>query len=197
MERTGSQGDTGAWRDLSASERNGMLVRAEWSEGGLIALAETLSWDEIEILLNLYDGEVMPRWARLTKREVKGLLLRLQQSDCGVGKFDCAICGQCYDSEESGVMTLEHGVPKADLVFNNLQNHLLTCQACNRLRGDRYTITGARAMLASGRHGRDVNMGAALWAVQRVQRMVILIMRLEPLYAAWLRPNLARLEARR
>ena len=197
MERTGSGSDTGAWRDLSVSERNGMLVRAEWSEDGLIALAETLSWDEIEILLDLYDGEVMPRWARLTKREVKGLLLRLQQSDCGAGKFDCAICGQCYDSEESGVMTLEHGVPKADLVFNNLQNHLLTCQACNRLRGDRYTISGARAMLASGRHGRTVNKSAALWAVQRVQRMVILIMRLEPLYAAWLRPNLARLEARR
>ena len=94
-------------------------------------------------------------------------------------------------------MTLEHGVPKADLVFNNLQNHLLTCQDCNRLRGDRYTITGARALLLSGRHGRHVNESAALWAVQRARRMVILIMRLEPLYLAWLRPNLARLEARR
>ena len=28
-------------------------------------------------------------------------------------------------------MTLEHGVPRADLVFNNLQNHLLTCRDCN------------------------------------------------------------------
>lgn len=197
MQRTTSQSEIGAWWDLSASERNGMLARAEWSECGLIALAETLNWDEIEILLDLYDGELMPRWARLTKKEVKALLLRLQQSDCGAGWFDCAICGQCYDSEESGVMTLEHSAPKADLVFNNLQNHLLTCQDCNRLRGDRYTITGARAMLSSGRHGRSVNKSAAIWAVQRARRMVILIMRLEPLYVTWLRPNLPRLEARR
>ena len=41
MKRMGSGDDTSAWRDLSASERNGMLVRAEWSEDGLIALAET------------------------------------------------------------------------------------------------------------------------------------------------------------
>ena len=41
------------------------------------------------------------------------------------------------------------------------------------------------------------NAIAALWSVQRTRRMVILIMRLEPLYVAWLRPNLARLEARR
>ena len=105
--------------------------------------------------------------------------------------FDYAVCGQPYDSGDSENTTLEHDAPQADIVFDNIQNHLLTCLPCNQFRGFRLSITAARSQRR--RQGNDVNEDSAIWAVQRVRRMVILIMRLEALYEIWLAPNLPRL----
>ena len=185
--------ETTPWRELPIRDRNRTLREAEWHpECYLVALAETLSRREIELLLRLYDGKkLFPRWARLGRQEVKELLLNFQQSDGLPGFFDCAVCGQPCDGGDSENTTLEHDAPQADIVFDNLQNHLLTCLACNRFRGFRLSITAARAQRR--RQGKDVNEEVAIWAVQRVRRMVILIMRLEALYEIWLAPNLPRL----
>ena len=188
--------ETTPWRELSTRDRNRTLREAEWHpERYLVSLAETLSRREIEILLNLYDGKnLFPRWARLNRQEVKELLLKIQQSDDLPGFFDCAVCGQPCDGSDSANTTLEHDAPQADIVFDNLQNHLLTCLPCNQFRGFRLSITAARSQRR--RQGKDVNEDAAIWAVQRVRRMVILIMRLEALYEIWLAPNLPSLRER-
>ena len=165
-----------------------MLKSAESTEAGLIALAATSGDAELRYLADMHDDGVLPRWSRMDRKEIKAFLRRFQATEDKVGWFDCGICGQSYDASNAQNTTLDHGVPSSDAVFNNVQNVMLACRRCNSLRGNRYAISYTRDRLLR-RRGVRVDVKVAVWAIQRVQRMVILIMRLEALHALWLLPD--------
>ena len=175
------------WSELGVAGRRKALIEAERGEDGVIALAKTCGSDEMRFLSDLVDDGIMPRWTRMTRKETKAFLCRFQATEGREGWFDCAICGGSHDASDGQNATLDHGAPRSDVVFNNIQNVMLVCRRCNARRGNRYTISETRSQLRSD--GASVDIKAAVWAIQRVQRMVILIMRLEALHELWLLPD--------
>lgn len=175
------------WSEYGVNKRTKMLRAAERTQKGVIALMKTCGEMDIEFLSGMYDGGIMPRWTRMSRKETKAFLRLYQMTEGRQGWFDCAICGQSYDGSESYNTTLDHGALRSEVVFDNVQNVVLVCRRCNRRRGNRYTISETRHQLRNS--GQKVNEKAAVWATQRVQRMVILIMRLEAIHALWLLPD--------
>lgn len=176
------------WEKYGVRRRRNMLKAAESSKAGLIALAATCGDAELRYLADMHDDGVLPRWSRMDRKEIKAFLRRFQATEGKEGWFDCGICGQSYDASNAQNTTLDHGVPRSDAVFNNVQNVMLACKRCNSLRGNRYAISYTRDILLR-RKDVNVDVKAAIWAMQRVQRMVILVMRLEALHALWLLPD--------
>lgn len=180
-------GQMGTWQKCGISRRWTMLKAAESTKDGLIALTRTCGDSDLQFLAEMHDGEILPRCSRMGRKEIKAFLRRYQATEGRDGWFDCGICGQSNDTANDQNTTLDHGALRSEVVFNNIQNVILACRRCNSLRGNRYTISYTRDALRQ--RGVRVDVKAAVWATQRVQRMVILIMRLEALHALWLLPG--------
>lgn len=99
--------------------------------------------------------------SRMDRKEIKAFLRRFQATEGKVGWFDCGICGQSNDASNDQNTTLDHGAPRSDVVFNNIQNVLLACRRCNPLRGNRYTISYTQDNLLR-RRGVRVDAKAAV-----------------------------------
>lgn len=169
------------WYPSSYDERASILARVIKTDAGLNAFEETITMNELIWLQRLGDAEReneerlsplrRPVVGRLMMRETKKLLCNAQRSKNDPDKYDCVICGQPYDEVE---MNIDHRIPKAEGGADNITNYTLTCIPCNHLKGSDYTYTGARKELR--RQGdRAINVDAAKYALQNVDRMVLLI----------------------
>ena len=169
------------WHPSSYDARAAILARVIKTDAGLNDFEETITINELMLLQRLGDANRKneerlsplrrPMVWRLTMRETKKLLCDAQRSKNDPDKYDCVICGQSYAEDE---MDIDHRIPKSEGGADNITNYTLTCIPCNRLKGSDYTYTGARKELR--RQGdRAIDVDAAKYALQNVDRMILLI----------------------
>ena len=168
------------WHLATNSMRSDMLHDARNTEVGLENLAKTVTFGETMLFLQLRDAkrlneERLPTskfrmiW-RLGWHEVNQVLCYAQKSEGDTDRYDCVICGQSYTKDE---MDIDHSIPRADIVVDNIINYALTCIPCNRLKGEDYTNIGTRKILIQ--RGDNVDVVAAEDALLRVHRIQMLI----------------------
>lgn len=171
------------WENAENAEKKQILVDAASDDVQRWRFARTIGneeYDALKIALNADrshqkgDADDAPLWWRMSRREVIDFLLIAQRSECSEGKYDCAVCGQSYLAAEQR-SRLEHVIPKADAILNDIFNHVLTCTECNNLKGDKYTLSGARWQIQmEGR--RKVDFARAEQAGLNAARMRILLL---------------------
>ena len=82
------------------------------------------------------DREPEP-WEKLTQRQMVSILSRAQKNEKGF--VTCAGCGVTLETE---FMELDHINPKSSSGPDTIDNRVLLCRPCNRIKGQRYTLPG-------------------------------------------------------
>ena len=77
-------------------------------------------------------------WERLTNRQIRTILERVQEVD---GLIGCAGCGRVLEGE---FMELDHLQPKAENGPDHLLNRILICRPCNGRKSNQLTMAGLR-----------------------------------------------------
>ena len=80
--------------------------------------------------------ELQP-WEKLTKRQITGMLAEAQKND--QGEIICAGCGVSLELE---FLELDHINPKSSNGTDYIDNRILLCHPCNRIKGQRFTLPG-------------------------------------------------------
>ena len=67
-----------------------------------------------------------------------------------------SICQGCYrEFDDSRILELDHNAPRSDGGSNHISNRILLCPPCNKLKSNRYTLSGLREV--NKREGYMVN----------------------------------------
>ena len=76
-----------------------------------------------------------PKSPKMSRQEMKEYLLEQHGAKC-------AGCNRKFD--DARYLELDHNTPKSDGGMNNIHNRILLCSPCNRLKSNKYTLSGLR-----------------------------------------------------
>lgn len=174
------------WENADIDGKNEILAGASQDEAQRWALARIVGGEELALLRRFRDesskrfpdsSPLEPLWWTLSKRQVDELFFLAQRSEGREGCYDCAVCG-VPTLFRGGVKKLEHVVSKADARLDDIFNHVLTCEECNDVKGDRYTLAGARKRIKDERK-REVMESRALMSARNAARMRFMILHVD------------------
>ena len=76
-------------------------------------------------------------WEKLTRRQMTRILAEAQQNE-----QDEVTCAGCGVSMEIEFMEMDHINPKSSSGPDTIDNRILLCRPCNRIKGQRFTLPG-------------------------------------------------------